>query len=133
MQAEDHAAFYNDLQAFGLTKPSGIDVGGESCLLPPAAEKMSDSQYATASFGQGIDVNMVQMLAAVNVIANGGRYAPPHVVERIGNRLNPILLAPQAQVISAATAQKMTAMMEQVVQHGSGWTSRIRGFELDQA
>jgi len=133
MLAEGHDNFYKYMQAFGLTRASGIDVAAEDVVPPPAAGKMQDSMYATAAFGQGIDVNMVQMLAAINVIANGGRYAPPHVVERIGNRLNPILLAPQNQVISAATAQKMTAMMEQVVQHGSGWTSRIRGFELDQA
>ena len=133
MQAEGHAAFYNNLQAFGLTKPSGIDVGGESCLLPPAAEKMSDSQYATASFGQGIDVNMVQMLAAINVVANGGKYAPPHVVERVGTHINPLLLQPQRQAISPDTAAKMTEMMKQVVQKGSGWTSRIKGFELNQA
>src|SRR5882762_4304939 len=133
MQAEGHAKFYSNLQALGMTVPSGIDVADENCLLPPAADKMSDSQYATASFGQGIDVNMVQMLAAVNVVANGGKYAPPHVVERVGTHINPVLLQPQRQAISPQTAAKMTAMMQQVVQHGSGWTSRIKGFELDQA
>ena len=133
MLAEGHASFYSYLQAFGLTQPSGIDVAGESFIPPPSVAKMQDSQFATASFGQGIDVNMVQMLAAINVVANGGKYAPPHVVERIGTQLNPLLLQPQRQVITPATAAKMTAMMEQVVQKGSGWTSRIRGFELDQA
>ena len=133
MQAEGHTAFYNNLQAFGFTQPSAIDVAGENCLLPPKAEQMSDSQYATTAFGQGIDVNMVQMLAAINVVANGGKYAPPHVVERVGTQINPLLLQPQRQAISPATAAKMTEMMKQVVQHGSGWTSRIHGFELDQA
>jgi cell division protein FtsI (penicillin-binding protein 3)/stage V sporulation protein D (sporulation-specific penicillin-binding protein) len=133
MQAEGHDAFYRYLQGFGLTKPSGIDVAAESFVPPPSASQMADAQYATASFGQGIDVNMVQMLAAINVIANGGRYAPPHVVERIGNRINPVMLQPQRQVISPEAATKMTAMMEQVVQHGSGYTTRVKGFELDQA
>ncbi len=133
MLTEGHANFYKNLQAFGLTKASGIDVAAESVVAPPPAGQMQDSQYATSAFGQGIDVNLIQMLAAVNVIANGGKYAPPHVVDRIGNTLNPLLLQPQLQVISPATAQKMTWMMEQVVQHGSGWSSRIRGFELDQA
>ena len=134
MLAEGHASYYSYLQGFGLTKPSGIDVGGiEECLLPPPADKLADSQYATMSFGQGIDVNMVQMLAAVNVIANQGRYAPPHVVERIGNRINPVILQPQRQVISPETAAKMTEMMKQVVQNGSGWSSRVKGFEKDQA
>ena len=134
MQAEGHDNFANYLQAVGLTQPSGIDVGGETCLLPAAADKLADSQYATAAFGQGIDTNMVQMLAAVNVIANGGKYAPPHVMERVGTRINPLLLQPQRQVITPETAAKMTAMMESVVQHGSSGTfSRIKGFELDQA
>jgi stage V sporulation protein D (sporulation-specific penicillin-binding protein) len=134
MLAEGHANYYSYLQAFGLTRPSGIDVGGiEECLLPPAADKLSDSQFATMSFGQGIDVNMVQMLAAVNVIANGGRYAPPHVVERVGNRINPVILQPQRQAVSPETAAKMTEMMKQVVQNGSGWSSRVKGFEKDQA
>ena len=132
MQAEGHDAFYKNLQAFGLTQPSGIDVAGEAFYPPPSASQMADSQYATTSFGQGIDVNMVQMLSAVNVIANGGKYAPPHVVDRIGTHINPVLLQPQRQVISPEAAAKMTGMMEQVVQHGSGWTSRVHGFELDQ-
>jgi stage V sporulation protein D (sporulation-specific penicillin-binding protein) len=132
MLAEGHTSFYNYLRAFGLTQPSGIDVAGENFLPPPAADKMQDSQYATTAFGQGIDVNMVQMLAAINVVANGGKYAPPHVVERIGNRINPVMLQPQRQVISPATARAMTSMMKSVVQNGSGWTSRVPGFELDQ-
>src|SRR6266540_3281449 len=123
MQAEGHANCYKYLVGFGLTKPSGIDVAGETTVPPPSQSQMSDSQYATASFGQGIGVNMVQMLAAVNVVANGGKYAPPHVVERVGTHINPLELQPQRQVITAATAQKMTAMMKAVVQHGSGWSS----------
>ncbi|TMC82938.1 MAG: penicillin-binding protein 2, partial [Chloroflexi bacterium] len=132
MQSEGHDAFYKNLQAFGLTQPSGIDVAGESFVAPPSASQMADSQYATTSFGQGIDVNMVQMLSAVNVVANGGKYAPPHVVERVGTQINPLLLQPQRQVISPQTAAKMTVMMEQVVQKGSGSLARVHGFEKDQ-
>ena len=133
MLAEGHANFYHYLQSFGLTQPSGIDVAGESFVPLPSAKKMADSQYATTAFGQGVDVNMVQMLSAINVIANGGKYAPPHVVERIGNKINPVLLQPQRQVVSAATSKQMTAMMQGVVQNGSGWTSRVPGFENNQA
>ena len=133
MLAEGHASFYHYLRSFGLTQSSGIDVAGETFVPPPSAKNMMDSQYATTAFGQGVDVNMVQMLAAVNVIANGGKYAPPHVVERIGNKINPVMLQPQRQVVSAKTARQMTAMMQGVVQNGSGWTSKVPGFELNQA
>jgi stage V sporulation protein D (sporulation-specific penicillin-binding protein) len=132
MQAEGHDAFYKNLQAFGLTQPSGIDVAGESFVPPPSATQMADSMYATSSFGQGIDVNMVQMLAAVNVIANGGKYAPPHVVDRVGTQINPVLLQPQRQVVSPQTAAQMTTMMEQVVQKGSGSLARVPGFQNDE-
>ncbi len=132
MQAEGHDAFYSYLQGFGLTKASGIDVAGETTVPPPAAGQMADAQYATSAFGQGIDVNMVQMLSAINVIANGGKYAPPHVVERVGTQINPLILQPQRQVVSAAAAAQMTTMMEAVVQHGSGFTSVVHGFALDQ-
>jgi cell division protein FtsI/penicillin-binding protein 2 len=73
------------------------------------------------------------MLSAINVIANGGKYAPPHVVERIGTKINPLLIQPQRQVVTAATAQEMKTMMEAVVQHGSGWTARVKGLELNEA
>ncbi|HXN77604.1 MAG TPA: penicillin-binding protein 2, partial [Candidatus Dormibacteraeota bacterium] len=132
MQAEGHDAFYSYLQGFGLTKASGIDVAGETSVPPPASGQMADAQYATSAFGQGIDVNMVQMLSAVNVIANGGKYAPPHVVERVGTQINPLILQQQRQVISPAAAAQMTTMMEAVVQHGSGYTSVVHGFALDQ-
>lgn len=133
MLAEGHDAFYRYLQGFGFTRPSGIDVSGESSVAPPAQAQMADAQFATSAFGQGIDVNMVQMLSAINVIANGGKYAPPHVVERIGTKINPLLIQPQRQVVTAATAQEMKTMMEAVVQHGSGWTARVKGFELNEA
>jgi stage V sporulation protein D (sporulation-specific penicillin-binding protein) len=133
MLAEGHASFYQYLQSFGLTQPSGVDVAGESFIPPPSSKNMAPSQYATSAFGQGIDVNMVQMLSAINVIANGGKYAPPHVVERIGNKINPVMLLPQRQVVSAATAKQMTKMMQAVVQNGSGFTSRVPGFENNQA
>jgi len=133
MLAEGHASFYQYLRSFGLTQPSGVDVAGESFIPPPSSKNMAPSQYATSAFGQGIDVNMVQMLSAINVIANGGKYAPPHVVERIGNKINPVMLLPQRQVVSAATAKQMTKMMQAVVQNGSGFTSRVPGFENNQA
>jgi cell division protein FtsI (penicillin-binding protein 3) len=54
-------------------------------------------------------------------------------MERVGTHINPLLLQPQRQVITPETAAKMTTMMQSVVQHGSGWNSRVKGFELDQA
>jgi cell division protein FtsI/penicillin-binding protein 2 len=132
MQMEGPEAYYHYLQAFGFAAPSGIDEAAEANVPLRPFQQWHDSELATASFGQGIDVNMVQMLAAVNVAANGGKYAPPHLVERIGGVPNPALRS-QAQVVSPDTARLMTQMMESVVQNGSGYLARVQGFELDEA
>ncbi|HVB76925.1 MAG TPA: penicillin-binding protein 2 [Candidatus Nitrosotalea sp.] len=138
MQLEGPQNYVSYLNRFGFAQPSYVDVAGESSayggagVQMPAASSWGPVQMATASFGQGIAVNMVQMLDAVNVIANGGKLAPPHVVERIGSQPN-TALAPARQVISARAATQMTGMMADVVQHGSGWMARVPGFETDEA
>lgn len=38
---------------------------------------------ACNSFGQNINVNMVQMAAAFSSLVNGGNYYQPHIVKRI--------------------------------------------------
>jgi cell division protein FtsI/penicillin-binding protein 2 len=135
MQMEGPSAFYSNLRAFGFGQPSGVDVAGENApaLQLAPLNQWSDVQVATTSFGQGIAVNMVQMLAAVNVVANGGRYVQPHVVAEVGDKPGPLADTPSRQVVSATTAQLMTGMMEDVVQNGSGWKARVPGFQKDEA
>lgn len=133
MQAEGKDAFYRNLEGFGFGRPSGIDVGAESAAPLREESVYRDSEIGTMSFGQGINVNMVQMAAAVNVIANGGRYAQPHVVDRVGGRPTPLSVASQPQVITPETAAQVTEMMKSVVQNGSGHEARIAGFEKDEA
>ena len=132
LQATGAGAFYRYLQGFGFGGPTGVDVQGESTVPMRPMERWHETEFATSSFGQGIDVNMVQMLAAVNVIANRGRYAPPHLVDRIGDQPAPALTRPQRQVISPEAAQQVTRMMQSVVQNGSGYLARVPGFEKNQ-
>ena len=132
-QAEGGTNYYRSLQSFGFNAASAVDVAGEQSAPLRPLEQWRDSELATAAFGQGIAVNMVQMAAALNVVANGGKYAQPHVVERIGGQPNPMLGAPQRQVIAPDTAAQMNKMMQSVVMHGSGYTARVQGFETDEA
>src|SRR4029077_11333146 len=133
MQLEGTDAFYRNLVSFGFARPSGVDVDAESAEPLRAQPDYRLSELATTSFGQGIDVNMVQMIAALNVVPNGGKWVQPHVVERVGGRPTALSQAAPRQVISAATAAQMNQMMKSVVQHGSGSMARIPGFENDEA
>jgi len=128
-QAEGPDSFLHYLDAFGLTKKTGVDVAGE--VSPALQTQWRSTELATASFGQGVAVNMVQMGAAINVIANGGRWVQPHLVKQVGDvRAAP---AVQRQAVSPQTAATMTQMMESVVQHGSGYMARVQGFEQNEA
>jgi cell division protein FtsI/penicillin-binding protein 2 len=133
LQKEGVDAFYKNLVGFGFSRPSGIDVAAESAEPIKAESDYRPSETATISFGQGIDVNMVQMAAALNVVPAGGRYVQPHVVERVGGRPTSLSLLPPRQVVSTSTAAQMNDMEKAVVQHGSGSMARIPGFENDEA
>jgi cell division protein FtsI/penicillin-binding protein 2 len=129
-QAEGRDSYFHYLQGFGFGRPSGIDVAGEANVRLRQPDQWRDSEVATASFGQGIAVNAVQMEAALNAVVNGGSLVQPHLASRIGN--SPPDLAAPRQVIKRETAAEMNQMMRSVVQHGSGYKARIPGFELDE-
>ena len=71
------------IERFGFGKPTGIDFPGETegIVLPP--EKWSGSTIGNVPIGQGIAVTPLQMAAAYGVIANGGTWIQPHLVDRI--------------------------------------------------
>lgn len=66
------------------------------------------------SFGQGITANLLQMAAAYSVIANGGVYMQPYIVDSvILPSGNVITNAPQPlrRVIKEETSKKLIAML----------------------
>lgn len=67
---------------FGLSQPTGVEVVGEAggTIIAPTQPGGNAVQYATMSFGQGMNVTMVQVAAAFCSIMNGGTYYKPTVV-----------------------------------------------------
>jgi cell division protein FtsI (penicillin-binding protein 3) len=128
-QREGQDAFLHYLDAFGIGRPSGVDVSGET--VARLRSSWRPSELATASYGQGVAANMVQVVAAINAIANQGRWVQPHVVASAGG--TPAAPPATRQVVSPQTAATMTRMMESVAQHGSGSMARVQGFEKNEA
>lgn len=124
--------FYEYLKKFGLGKVTGIEQAGEvsSQIKPPTTY---DVDYANMTFGQGISVNSVQMLSAVSAIANKGVLVKPTIVAgTLDNNGDLIPNKPEVvrSVISSDAASKITQMMTQVVEHGSGWMTRMKGYSI---
>ncbi len=132
MQMEGKAAFMRHLRDFGLLETTGVDLPYEAMMPPRPADRWGEQETATATFGQGLSVNMIQMTAAVNAIVNGGVYVHPHLVQDVdGTPVNYVGGQPR-QVISPAAARLTTQMMKSVVQNGSGYLARVPGFEKNQ-
>ncbi len=126
-QAEGSANFLHYLRAFGFGKPTGVGVSGEENVPVP---DLTGVQEATAAYGEGIDVTLVQMAAAINTIANGGVYVQPHLVQSIGGVAQTY---GSHRAVTTQTANQMKAMMRSVDQYGEGRLARIPGFQYDES
>ncbi|HEX6475706.1 MAG TPA: penicillin-binding protein 2 [Acidimicrobiales bacterium] len=128
---KDQLASY--LRDFGLGKRTGLGFPGESAglLLDPAHESGTD--VATVPIGQGEAVTAVQMLDAYNAVANGGSFVPPRLVQATigsdGTR-HAVPTPKPHRIISPATAQQLTTMLQQVVQSGTGTTAALTGYSV---
>jgi cell division protein FtsI/penicillin-binding protein 2 len=110
---------YDMMENFGIGSKTGVDLEGEEdgLLVEPSSPDWSAGQYLNNSFGQGVAVTSLQMLTAVNAIANDGLIMQPHIVRaRIENGQR-IEIQPSASYrpISAETAHTARDIMIQVV------------------
>lgn len=125
--------FYSMMSAFGIGRPTGVDLAGEEAgtLKVPGSEDWSESDLATNSFGQGVAVTPLQMLTAVSAIANGGLMMTPHVVHQIvdGDQVITARPSPLGRPISAETARIVTEMMVAVVRDGVD-NARVPGYTV---
>jgi len=107
---------------FGLGKPTGIQLPGESAgIIPPA--DMSDIQRDQAAFGQAISVTAVQEAAAIAGIVNGGVYNPPTVISQAtdsaGNTVDLDKRQPR-RIISAKSSAQVRDLMQAVMDSENG-------------
>lgn len=124
--------FYEFLEKFGFGKKTNIDLQGE--ISPSLREKREwrEIDLATASFGQGIALTSIQMLAAVSAIANGGTLYQPQVVKKIFEDNRSITIDPnkKGRPISGKTAKEITMMMVQAVEKGEAKWTRPKGYKI---
>jgi cell division protein FtsI/penicillin-binding protein 2 len=127
-------AFYGELGEFGFGRLSGIDLQGEEAgiIYTPGDPEWSEANLATNAFGQGMSVTPLQMLTAVNAIANNGLMMQPRVVHQIIDDGNVITAQPSAlgRPISAEVAQTVTQMMIEVVTGGLDNAAAVPGFTI---
>jgi cell division protein FtsI/penicillin-binding protein 2 len=107
--------FYAYMRAFGLGRPSGVELAGEvpGQLKLPGDSNWHPADLGTNAFGQGVTATPVQMAMAISAVANDGNMMVPHVVRSIvyEDRQYDIPLQVAGSPISEETAHTLTNML----------------------
>jgi len=123
--------FKKYIQKFGFGHKTGIDLSGEEEGNISNLDTKGDVEYATISFGQGIAVTSIQLIAALSAIANDGILMRPYMVEKtISKDGEEKITKPKEirRIISSETASRLSAMMVSVVKNGFGKKAAVPGY-----
>ena len=136
--------FYDYLEDFGFLEPTGIDMQGEPLSSPVDRELIWSrdvftsanglTNLATASFGQRFGVTPIQMITAASAVINGGKLYQPYVLQSISDQDGNVLESTQPtmvrQVISEETGERCRAILEGVVDGGTGSKAYVPGYRI---
>jgi cell division protein FtsI/penicillin-binding protein 2 len=116
------------IERYGFGRPTGIDFPGESpgLVLPP--DQWSGSTIGNVPIGQGIAVTPVQMASAYAMVANGGIWVQPHLVERAAGRRP--AKPRKRRILSRVVDAQIAAMLQNVVSGGTGTEAQIPGYRV---
>ena len=125
--------FVEYVKNFGFGVRTGLEIETESSGTIAALDIGQEIYAATASFGQGITVTPIQMVAAYGAIANGGILMKPYIVEDV--------VAPDGthaprepqevrRVLQPKTASLLGAMLVSVIENGHGKRAGVSGYYI---
>jgi cell division protein FtsI (penicillin-binding protein 3) len=122
---------FRAIKQFGFGQRTGIDLPAEEKGLLNSLKRWTKISVASHSIGYEISVTPIQMLQAINVIANQGVIVPPRIVKKIHvaemEDLSPL---PKKRAISEETAGTVRNILLGVVASGTGVTSQIPGYTV---
>lgn len=128
--------FKKTLKELNFGNKTGIEVPGESRGIFTEADNVSALSLSNMSFGQGVAVTGVQMLAAYAAIANGGEYIRPTLIKKDKTLIeeqapeNENQLATRKRVFSQKTTDDLTSALVLAVEEGTGTNARIPHFKI---
>ena len=126
---------YNTLCNFGFGTKSGIDCPGETAGSLALYKQWTKLDTSVISFGHGISVSAVQLIAAVSTIANGGVLMKPYLVRAItdknGQYIHRFKPRKIRRVISTNTAREVAKIMKTVItRNGTGTLAALEGYSV---
>ncbi|MDD4831090.1 MAG: penicillin-binding protein 2 [Candidatus Paceibacterota bacterium] len=141
MDAEDlvgNNIFYDYFaNKFKFNEKTGVELAGEISSQNRELKKSLDNNiqvsFATASFGQGVEMTPLQIVRAFCGLANGGQMPEKMtIIEKkvAGGKEEQNDGQKFRQVISKKTSEELAKMMVNVVENGYGHLARIPGYYI---
>ena len=104
--------YYN---RFGLGKYTGIELAeSKGTVIPPTDIDGTNARYANMTFGQSLDLTMIQVATAFSAVVNGGDYYTPTLVAgeiKNGEFVRDTLKERDHQAIESSTSETMRKML----------------------
>lgn len=104
--------YYN---RFGLGKYTGIELAeSKGTVIPPTDIDGTNARYANMTFGQSLDLTMIQVATAFSAVVNGGDYYAPTLVAgeiKNGEFVRNVLKERDHQAIESSTSETMRKML----------------------
>lgn len=126
-------SLHDYLYAFGFGQKTGLEYPGESRGTLRAANKWRGTEKVTVSYGYGMAVTPLQMIAGVNTVANKGTYVAPQLVsatiDKAGKR-HPVPESATRSVLKPETAAVMTDILRESICTGTGELAQVKGMEI---
>ncbi|HUJ70667.1 MAG TPA: penicillin-binding protein 2 [Verrucomicrobiae bacterium] len=126
---------YEYICRFGFGRRTGIALPGEVSGIAHPVSRWSGLSVTRIPMGHEIAVTPLQMIMAMNVIANGGTLMKPMIVKSVidqdGKPVFQYQPQPVGQVITPRTAQLMTTALRKVVTpEGTAPQAAVQNFDV---
>lgn len=121
------------MAAFGLGSKTALNFPGESSGILKEAKDLWGSERVTVAYGQGVSSTSLQLVAAVNTIANRGTYVAPKLLKATVGQDGSVVEAEPSESRSVVTEQaavQTTEMMRNVVCYGTATRAQVDGLSI---
>jgi cell division protein FtsI (penicillin-binding protein 3) len=119
------------LRAFGFGEKTGVGLPGEARGALADPRRMPQIALYTTAFGQGMSATGIQTVAAMAAIASGGVLLRPYLVAKVVASDGTTVLSRGREevrrVLRPQVARQLTAMLEEVVEKGTGTRATLAG------
>jgi stage V sporulation protein D (sporulation-specific penicillin-binding protein) len=116
-----HNVFEKYLERFGIFEETGIELQGETYSNNSEFKKGWEVNYATASFGHGIETTLIQMASAYCALANGGELVNPQIID--GEVV-------KERIILQETSDDIVRMLVSVAENGYSKPAVVDGYHI---